>query len=189
MTANRGKAITIWQAPGRRGAGSNAAGFTHCISIEPGDTAKLAEAVQFDNCPALYKEGYRTGDKFQRADCILADIDNTHSENPEEWKTHDDVKAALPGVSFYYYPSRNHRKPKPRKDENGKDMEPWAARPKEHYIFPIDEITDVNAYTGYMQWLIDTFPALHFDEKVKSAAQLNFGVENPQVCYVRGDEQ
>lgn len=104
--------ITIWQAPGRRGIGDNPSGFIKALTIKPGDTAALAAAVEFDNCPGQYKGGYRTGDNFQKANCILADIDNTHSDDPAEWRDHNDVIAAMPGVAFYCYPSRNNMKEK-----------------------------------------------------------------------------
>jgi len=169
--------ITLWQAPGRRGIGDNARGFIKAVTIKPGDTAALAAAVEFDNCPGLYKGGYRTGDNFQKANCILADIDNTHSDDPAEWRDHNHVIAAMPGVAFYWYPSRN----------NMKEKDGRSPRPKEHYIFPIDETTEADEYTGYMKWLIEAFPKLHFDEIVKSAAQLNFGTEKPQVSYIPGE--
>ena len=169
--------ITLWQAPGRRGIGDNARGFIKAVTIKPGDTAALAAAVEFDNCPGLYKGGYRTGENFQKANCILADIDNTHSDDPAEWRDHNHVIAAMPGVAFYWYPSRN----------NMKEKDGRSPRPKEHYIFPIDETTEAGEYTGYMKWLIEAFPELHFDEVVKSAAQLNFGTEKPQVSYIPGE--
>jgi len=171
--------ITVYQNnQNRRGAGNKPDGFTRRFIIKEGDTAKLAEAVKYDNCPGFYKGGYRSGDNFSKADCVLGDIDNSHSDNPADWKTHDDVKKALTNVSFYFYPSRNNML-----EKDGK-----APRPKEHFIFPIDETMSADEYVGYMKWLIEAFPELHFDEKVKSAAQLNFGVENPQVSYVGGEE-
>lgn len=168
--------ITIYQNPNCFQQGNIAQGFTKVFHIQPGKTDELSKAVSFDNCPAQYKDGHRKGENFLQANCILADIDNTHSDNSTEWITHDDVISALPGVMLYYYPSRNHMKIK-----NGK-----SARPKEHYIFPTDIISDANAYAMLMKKLIDTFPHLHFDTQVKSAAQLNYGVKNAQVSWVNG---
>lgn len=67
------------------------------------------------------------------------------------------------------------------KPKDGKDP-----RPKYHYIFPINDTTSVEEYTGVMKWLIKTFPDLHFDPGVSGAAQLNFGVETPEITYVDG---
>jgi len=168
--------ITIYQNNNSRGHANNPNGFTTEFNISNGDTDTLAKAVQYDNCPGLYKNGYRKSENFIKANCILADIDNTHSENPSDWITHDDVINALPNVSFYYYPSRNHLK-----EKNGQ-----APRPKEHYIFPTYTIHDVHTYTNTMKTLIRMFPQLHFDTAVSNGAQLNFGVENPTVSYVNG---
>lgn len=150
--------------------------FTKEFHIKDGDTLTLSKALEFDNCPAKYINGYRKGENFKISNCILADIDNTHSDNESEWITHEDVKKALPDVTFYYYPSRNNMKVKNDK----------SARPKEHFIFPADTITDVKEYVNLMKFLIEQFPDLHFDPNVKSPAQLNYGVENAQVSYVKG---
>jgi len=169
--------ITIYQASGRRGAGDKPNSFIKKFVIKSGDTAALAAAVEWDNCPALYEGGYRHGDKFKSANCILADYDNSHSDSPAEWVTHADICKTLKGVEHYHYPSRNNMKPK-----DGK-----TPREKGHLIIPINPTTDVNEYKSYMLWLIETFPGLHFDIQVQSPAQLNFGVENPVVTYINGE--
>jgi len=170
--------ITLYQRPNTRGQKNGADGFTKKFIIAAGDTDKLALAVESDNCPVRYANGYRKGTNFLSADNVLADIDNTHSDAPEEWITLDDVLAVLHGVEFYYYPSRNHMKPKGEK----------GPRPKYHFIFPTHDITSVDEYTGLMKKLIASFPSLHFDESVRSPAQMNFGVEAPQVSYVEGEQ-
>ena len=167
--------INIYQKPNSRGE-KVAAGFNKEIVINPGDTVALAQAVEFDNCPAKYKDWYRTGKNFQSANCVLVDLDNGHSDNPADWITTENVAAALVGVEHYFYPSRNHMKPK-----DGKDP-----RPKYHFIFPTNDITSAEEYAGLMKRLIKAFPDLHFDEGVSGAAQLNFGVEGAAVSYVDG---
>lgn len=169
--------ITIYQRPNSRQEAQKADGYTKEFKIQHGDTGMLAQAVQFDNCMAKYKDGYRKGENFEYADCILGDIDNSHSDNESDWRTHEDVTKAMPGVTFYYYPSRNHMKLK-----SGK-----SPRPKEHYIFPVGCITNVEIYKSMMKRLVDTFPQLHFDKSVTGPAQLNFGVEAPQVSFVDGE--
>ncbi len=137
------KAITIYQAPGRRGHGSNAGGFTKAFIIKPGDVATLAAAVAFDNCPARYADGYRTGKNFISADCILKDIDNKHSNDPADWITPEDVAAAFPGVAMYQYPSRNNMKDK----TDAKTGKAESARPRFHNIMPIEPITEIRPST------------------------------------------
>jgi len=168
--------ITLYQKPHSRGQAADPEGFIKAFEIKAGDTAALATAVQYDNCPAQYRGGYRSGANFERANCIMGDTDNSHSDDPAEWVTHENIAEKLPGVAFYSYPSRNHMK-----EKDGK-----APRPKEHHIFPTDNITDAKEYAAFMERLILAFPELHFDGKVKSPAQLNFGVESPQVIYTPG---
>jgi hypothetical protein len=171
--------ITIFQSdPGRRGVGNNATGFTKKFVIKRGDTAALAEAVKFDNCLAEYKNGHRTGKNFERANGIMVDNDNNHSNDPAEWVSPADVRAALPDVAVYQYPSRNNMKPK-----DGK-----IARPKFHNVIAIEQTSDAKVFTGYMTTLIKRFPQLHFDAAVKSPAQLNFGVEDAEVTFSGGEK-
>lgn len=169
--------VTIYQKTNSRGIKNSPSGFTTEFTVKQGDTETLSQAVSFDNCPAKYHNGYRRGDNFIQADCILADIDNSHSDNPTEWITEEDVAKLLCNVAFYWYPSRNDMK-----EKDGK-----APRPKRHFIFPIDTVTSAVEYTTLMKWLIDTFPNLYFDKAVKGAAQLNFGVENAKVYYIDGE--
>jgi len=170
--------ITIYQNnQNRRGAGNKPDGFTRRFIIKEGDTAKLAEAVKYDNCPGFYKGGYRSGDNFSKADCVLGDIDNSHSDNPADWKTHDDVKKALTNVSFYFYPSRNNML-----EKDGK-----APRPKFHIYFPIDTMTDVGQYAAFKDALTAKYP--YFDFNAKDGARYFFGNPDAEVFYVAGGEE
>jgi P4 family phage/plasmid primase-like protien len=170
--------ITIWQVPGRRGIPDSARGFTKAYTIEPGDTAALAAAVSYDNCLAEYEGGYRTGNKFKRSNVVMADNDNTHSDDPADWIQPADIQAAFPGVMLYQYPSRN----------NMKEKDGRTPRPKFHNLFVIEETTDKAVFTGYMTALIERFPELRFDKEVKGAAQLNFGVEGAEVTFIDGEK-
>jgi P4 family phage/plasmid primase-like protien len=170
------KTITLWQAHGRQGVGNRPDGFIKMCTVEPGDVKQLAEAVLFDNCLASYQGGYRTGKDFIRSNVIMVDVDNSFSDNSEDWIHPADVVKALDGVMLYQYPSRNHMKPK-----DGK-----APRPKFHTLLPIEPTEDATVFTRYMSTMIERFPRLHFDEKVKSPAQLNFGVENVEITFIDG---
>ncbi len=176
MKIQKSNDITIWQSPNRREQRDKPYGFSCKYHIPSGDTKQLEKAVTWDNCIAEYKDGYRKTDHFIQADCLLADIDNTHSENEADWITPEDVENALPDVPFYYYPSRNHMK---RKNEQ-------APRPKYHLIFPTHILESASEYSYYAKKLVSMFPQLYFDSAVTGAAQLNFGVENPVVSYVDG---
>lgn len=168
--------ITIYQSPNRREQADKPYGFNAVYHISNGDVKQLEKAVTWDNCLVQYKDGYRKTDNYIQADCILSDIDNTHSDNEADWVTHEDVIKALPDVQFYYYPSRNHMKSK-----DGK-----TPRPKIHMIFPTNILETASEYSDVAKKLVSMFPQLHFDTAVTGAAQLNFGVENPIVSYVDG---
>lgn len=169
--------VTIYQRKGSREDPKHADGYITIFTIKQGEKDTLAKAVEYDNCLACYKNGHRKTENFLKADCILADLDNTHSENEKEWITHKEVEEQMPNVAFYYYPSRNNKKKK-----NGK-----KPRPKEHLIFPINEVKSVLEYRRIMKFLVDVFPQLHFDDGATISTQLNFGVKGVVVEYVEGE--
>jgi len=147
--------------------------------------ADLQRAAAFDHVCAAYADGTdkqgnlikarRSVSTFIHADCLPADMDNGHSDDPADWKTLDHIKAAFPSVEFYAVPSRNHFK-----EKNGK-----AARPKYHIYFPIDLVTDAGAYRQMKEHLLSIFP--YFDENAKDAARFFFGVDGAQVEFMGGD--
>lgn len=136
----------------------------------------LKEAVAFDHVFAEYRGNRRSIKNFVRSDCVAMDLDNGHSDNPEDWKDLDDVKEAFPGIPFYAVPSRNHMKVK-----NGK-----APRPKYHIYFPTEEITDPDLYRAVKVATCKMFP--EFDEACTDPARFYFGVEAPEVITVKGKE-
>lgn len=136
------------------------------------DMAKVAAS---DHVCAEYQGNHRGVKNFIRADCLMVDLDNDHSDDPAEWKTLDDVRAAFPNVPFYAVESRNHMKPK-----DGKEP-----RQKYHLYFHIQEMTDAEAYKRLKNWAIAAFPYL--DTKAADAARFFFGVENPQVQFFPGN--
>lgn len=134
----------------------------------------LRKAAIFDHVAATYRNNYRDGKYFCSSDCLIADLDNDHSDDPSDWKTPNDVAAAFPGVEFYAVESRNHMKVK-----NGK-----SERPRYHFYFPINTVSDPNEYVMYKEWTTEVFP--YFDKAANDNARQLFGVENPQVYYYGG---
>jgi hypothetical protein len=132
--------------------------------------------MAFDHVCAEYRSFHRSVGDFIAADCVMFDCDNTHSEDPSEWVSPEDVQAAFPGVGFYVCYSRNHNRPK-----DGK-----APRPKFHVYFEIDAISDAGEYAGIKKKVVDRFPQLHFDVNARDAARFFFGYENPQVDFFEG---
>ena len=135
----------------------------------------LKAAVEFDQVFAVYRDDHRSITDFIRSDCLPFDCDNDHSDIESEWKTATDVEKAFPGVPFYLVYSRHHMKQK------GK----FGPRPRFHVIFPIDPITDREAYRQLKESVIAYFP--YFDTGAKDAARFFFGVKDPVVELHGGD--
>lgn len=74
----------------------------------------LEQAMRRDHVCAKYTGNVRGVANFQYADCIPMDCDNDHSDNPDDWKSPEDVKKAFPSVAFAVSFSRNHMKEKKR---------------------------------------------------------------------------
>jgi len=142
----------------------------------------LRQAVAWDHVCAEYQGNLRGIKNFVRADCLPMDLDNDHSDRPEDWKTLEDIRAAFPGVPFYAVPSRSHMKPK----KEGKTGKVYGPRPRYHVYFPIDEMTSAKAYRAAKAQTRSRFP--WFDEGAADAARFLYGVEAPEVTTVQGDE-
>lgn len=127
-----------------------------------------------DYACAVYKGNHRSTDDFLYADAIVFDIDNDHSENPDDWMTPDKVSYFFSDVPIYIQYSRNHMKIK-----NGK-----PARPKFHIIMPIDKITDTNEYKSMKEKVHSIFPFV--DKQALDSARLLFGTSEPRVDYIDG---
>ena len=85
MKTRKNKNITLYSCINRRGQAAKPDGFHTPCHIPEGNTRQLAEAVTWDNCIAMYQDGYRKAGNYRQADCILADIDNTHSDTETDW--------------------------------------------------------------------------------------------------------
>ena len=134
----------------------------------------LRQAAAFDHVCAEYRDNRRSNQRFIKSDCLPLDLDNEHSDDPEEWKTVEDIQAAFHGVSFYVVPSRNNMKRKGDRSE----------RPRLHVYFPIDTITDAAKYRRTKEQTLRIFP--WFDDGAKDPARLLFGVENPEAISFPG---
>lgn len=127
-----------------------------------------------DYACAVYKDNHRSIDDFLYADAIVFDIDNDHSENPDDWITPDKVSSFFDDVPIYIQYSRNHMKIK-----NGK-----PARPKFHIIMPIDKVTDAKEYRTMKEKVYSIFPFV--DGQALDSARFLFGTSEPKVDYIDG---
>lgn len=147
----------------------NAKNSAYPIKCEISSLKDLKVVVLYDHVSCAYKNNHRAKEDFISADCIMMDLDNTHTDDPEGWKCIDDVAEAFPDVEFYYIESRNHMKEK--RTAKGEIKEP---RPKYHIYFPCDKITDPAEYEQIKKRIGAMFP--YFDTKCADIAHFFYAV-------------
>ena len=150
---------------------------TNCLyphKTEVTDEASLTSAVSRDYVCAEYRNSYRCTDNFISSNCCAGDCDNTHSDNPAEWITPEQVAAAFPGVPFWVHYSRHHMKAKQGK----------APRPKFHIGFLIDTVTDHEKLKRLKEHVHEYFP--FFDPRAMDSAHFFYGTEDPKVEFYPG---
>ena len=145
----------------------------------------LEAVVKHDHIAGRMKDGQRSIENFLESDVLLFDLDNTHSEDPEEWKNLDDIADALPEVAFYAVPSRNHNKVKSKWDKRTKKNIYYAARPKYHIYLPLSWTVNAAEYTDLSMKILALFP--YFDPAATDPARFFFGVDNPEAYYYTGE--
>ena len=143
--------------------------------VEVTNEEELKVAVSHDYCPYRFKAGQRSKAGFIKSNCIVMDVDNTHSDNPNEWKTPEDVAKTFPSVQFYVHYSRN----------NMKEKDGRSPRPKFHVAFPCDTIRNPEVYEALKRAINKKFP--FFDRQTLDAARIFFGTPNPEVETHDGD--
>lgn len=135
---------------------------------------KLRISLAHDHVCAKYKDNKRSQANFEYSDCIPMDCDNDHSDNPEDWKTPEDVASVFPDACFAVGFSRNNMK-----EKNG-----HTPRPKFHVYFPIEPVTDAKHYAAMKQQILNRFP--WFDGNAKDAARFYFGTPNDRAFFFEG---
>ncbi len=150
---------------------SNSAGDAeNCVypnRVEAASAAELAAAVQFDHVAAKYKNNYRSNRNFEEASVIEMDVDNDHSDNPEDWVTPEKLAAdeELRDVEFATTPSRHNMKPKKGK----------SARPKFHFHAPIAKCESADEIAELKHALKQKYP--FFDEGALDAGRFMYGAD------------
>jgi hypothetical protein len=166
----------------------NNTSYPNRIYIAPGDIQTMKNAICFDHVAALYRTGFtradtekrnpilchRSNDDFVESDCLMLDVDNTDTENPEMWIQPERIAKDFPGVPHFIATSRNHWKWK----------DGFCPRPKFHVYFEIDLMTDVKEHRRFKDCMIKHFP--YFDFNAKDGARYFFGNPNAEVSYIGG---
>lgn len=140
------------------------------------DEASMRQAAALDHVSALYRDGYRRNENFIRADCVVMDCDNDHSDDPAEWATPSDVAKVFTNVQMMVVYSRNHMRQK-----GGK-----SPRPRFHCYFPTRELSKSKHFAELKKYILRTFP--YFDNNAMDAARFWFGVEEPIIELYEGSE-
>ncbi|HEL2028715.1 TPA: DNA primase [Streptococcus suis] len=130
------------------------------------DEITLQMVVQFDHVAGLFLNNTRSNTNFIQSDVLVMDIDNDHSENPDEWITVERLKEIFADYNFALVTSRSHMQAKAGK----------VPRPKFHIYFQINEVTDKDIYVAMKEELCNQYK--FFDDNAKDAARFFFG--NPQ---------
>ncbi|MFD0942912.1 phage/plasmid primase, P4 family [Savagea faecisuis] len=140
------------------------------------DEHSLRDAVAYDHVCAEFDKHQRSSANFLAADNVVLDLDNDHSDDPQDWIDMTDITTAFPNVSCVVVSSRNHQKQKGN----------LSARPRFHVYFPTEVITDAEEYKQLKTKIADTFP--FFDRNALDSARFIFGVSHPDILIHDGDQ-
>ena len=128
----------------------------------------FARATKFDHiCTSLKDNSRASGWMFESADCFMTDVDNSHSENAEDWVTRDEFEAEFKDYEHISIASYS----------DGISKGGKAARPKFHIYFAIDSIDTVDGFTAELMKLLVSYRKnghLIFDQSCKDAGR-HFG--------------
>ena len=56
------------------------------------NASELQEAVKMDHVCAKYKNNYRSIDNFLKSNVVVMDLDNDHTDDPDEWITAEKLR-------------------------------------------------------------------------------------------------
>lgn len=138
------------------------------------DATGLEAAACFDHVAAEYQGGQRSTHGFVTSNCLVMDIDNDYTENPEDWVTPQHLADLLTDVELMTATSRNHNTSK-----HG-----TPPRPRFHVYLPIGPVTDPATYAGLKKSLADRFT--FFDAGALDAARFLYGHPALQVEVFTG---
>ncbi len=137
--------------------------------------ADLEAVARLDHVVAEYVGGRRSAGSFVTLDCLVMDIDNDHTENPNAWVTPESLAGLVLGIGFMTAISRNHQRAKGAQ----------SARPRFHVYFPIDPVADAEAYAGLKKQLASRFE--FFDLNAIDAGRFIYGHPAPSITVVEGE--
>lgn len=141
---------------------------------EASDAASLSEAVRRDHVCAEYQNHYRGKDNYLTSNCVVMDVDNDHTENPDEWITPEVLAEEYTDIKFAITYSRHHMKQK----------ESYSPRPRFHIYFEVDPITDAEEYADLKVALQVMYP--FYDDNALDAGRFIYGSDPGDVVWHDG---
>ena len=158
--------------------------YPHCVEIKT--KRDFIQAMNRDHMTAAMTNNYRDSSNFEGCDCIMFDIDNTHTDDPEGWITADDIAETFP-VNYMLVRSRNYMKEKRKVDKKTGAVKISEPREKWHVYAPLAHpITRADDFAQLIKNILCLFPFL--DPAAIDTARFFFGVENPHVTFETGGQ-
>lgn len=147
--------------------------YAHRVTIKTKED--LMSAVKFDHVAGVFYENRRSIKNFLWSDVIFLDVDNDHTERPEDWMTPEKIIEDFNDLEMYIVPSRNHWKDK----RNGKNP-----RPKFHLYIPIPLCKNAESYAKLKVSLQKGRP--YIDANALDAARTVFATEHGEEIIANG---
>lgn len=181
-TATRPYIMTLHVAHCR----GDAKNVKYASTIKVSDIDDLKLALKYDHMASKMVNNYRHTDNFMECDCIMFDIDNTHTEDPDKWISADDIAEALP-VDLYLVRSRNYMKPKSHTDKKTGYTVTAEPREKWHVYCPLSQrLTKKYQLEWIMKNILALFPFV--DVSAIDSARFFYGVEEPHITYYEAED-
>ena len=157
--------------------------YPHEIEIKK--VGDLRRADSRDHMASAMRDGKRKNENFLYCDCLAFDVDNTHTDDPDEWITEKDIAEALP-VKYALVRSRNYMKEKRKKNSQTGAVTVYEPREKWHGYCPLkNRITSLEEYEKLISNVMALFPFI--DPAAIDAAHFFYAVENPHVTMEPGE--
>ena len=151
--------------------------YPNCVEVQT--DKDLYEALKRDHMASNMKGNRRHTDNFLGCDCLMFDVDNSHSDDPSEWLTEGDIYDALP-FDFYLVRSRNYMKEKRKVDKATGAVTITEPREKWHGYLPLRKtITDAGEFARLMKNVLCILPYL--DPAAIDTARFFYGVPDPYI--------
>ena len=154
--------------------------------IEIKSKGDFIKAMKRDHVSAQMRDHHRDSNNFEGCDCIMFDIDNTHTEDPAGWITADDIAEALP-VHYMLVRSRNYMKEKRKTNRRTGVVTISEPREKWHVYAPLaHRITSAEDFDQLIKNILCLLPFL--DPAAIDTARFFFGVDQPHVDFEESDQ-